>query len=246
MNAAVWQPALGALRAAEANNESPESPSALGWDLLRLWGEGRLGRPEAKAALLPRLLRLVKAAGAHLPQGAATAAQLQEIKSVFSDRLRDAVEEALVASRREDGDRYDRIVRAKMTPRVQVGPGLAKSVWRQIEAYRNRLIGEEEAARRLFHQLKNFAVEEGSLIETLDGVDSIEGVRSVLESIGPRQTDSQDGREVQRVHAEMVGQALAAMHQELFGGPQGVGLLEYRAASAELELFCEVTKYSGP
>ena len=242
VNAAVWGSVLTALRAAATEGESSESPASLGWDLLRLWAEGRLGRTEVKAVLWPRLLCLVRAAGVHLPQEADTAAQLQEIKRVFSDRLRDAIEEAFLASKREDGDRYDRMVRAKMTPKAQVGRGLARSVWQQIEAYRNRVIDAEEAARRLFHQLRGFAVEEATLIETLGGVDSMDGVRTLLERIGPRQTDPQTGREVQRVHTEAAGQEVAAMQRELFGGPQSAALLEYSAASRELKLTCEVTK----
>jgi hypothetical protein len=242
INTAVWGSALSALRAAGANGESPESSATLGWSLLRSWSEGRLGRTEVKVAFWPRLLRLLRASGVHLPQEAGTAAQLQEIKRVFSDRLRDAVEEALLASRQENGDRYDRMVRVMMTPKAKVGHGLAKSIWRQIEAYRSGLIGAEEAARRLFHQLKSFAVNEATLIETLEGVDSIEELRDILESIGPREMDPQAGREVQRIYAEVAGQEVGAMQRELFGGPQRAALLEYRAASVELDLACEVTK----
>jgi len=242
INAAVWGPALVALRAAGTGDESLERPATLGWHLLRYWSEGCLGRAELKVALWPRLLRLVRAAGVSLPQEAATAAQLQEIKRVFSDRLRDAIEEALLASRRENEDRYQRIVTEKMTPKAHVGLGLAKSVWQQIEAYRSRLIGVEEATRRLLHQLRSFAVGEATLMETLEGVDSIDAVRTLLERIGPRRVDPQPGREIQRVHAEVAGQEVSAMHRELFGGPQRAALLEFRAASMELELTCEVTK----
>jgi hypothetical protein len=239
---AVWTAALAALRAGSADSEPSEPSASVGWDLLRRWGDGCLGRPEVKAELWPRLLRLARSAGVQLPQEAGTAAQLLEIKRVFSDGLRDAVEEALLASRREDPQRYDRLVGEKMTPKAQAGPGLVKSIWRQIEAYRSRLIGEEEAARRLFHQLRGFAVEEATLLETLKDVDSVDGVRRLLERIGPRQADAPRGREVQRVHAEVAGQELKAMHQELFGGPRRTAALEYRAASSELTIACEVTK----
>jgi hypothetical protein len=242
MNAAVWEPALTALRAAGTAGESIESSATLGWDLLRHWSEGRLARAEIKAVLWPRLLRFVRATGVHLPQEAGTAAQLQEIKRVFSDRLRDAIEEALLASRRADGERYDRMVKVKMNPKAQVSHALAKSVWRQIEAYRSRLIGAEEASRRLSHQLKGFVMEEDNLIEIMNGVESIDGVRTLLEHVGPRQTDPRSGREVQRVHTELAGQEVGAMRRELFGGPQRAALLEYSAASVELEITCEVTK----
>lgn len=242
INNRVWEPALAALRAAGAGGQSPESPATLGWDLLRVWSEGRLARAQVKAELWPRLLRLVQAAGVYLPQQAATAAQLQEIKRVFSDRLRDAVEEALLASRHEDRDRYERMIRAKMMPEARVGRGLAKSVWHQIEAYRGRLIGAEEAAQRLLRQLKAFAVAEVTLPEILDGVSSIDEVCVFLERAGPRQAGPQAGREVQRVHAALAGREAGAMQRELFGDSQRTALLEYRAASLELELTCEVTK----
>ncbi|MGO9307685.1 MAG: hypothetical protein ACLQDL_01520 [Spirochaetia bacterium] len=241
VTAAIWEPLLTALREAGAGGESSESPSAIGGDLLRHWCEGRLGRAEVKAALWPRLLRLVRATGVQLPQGAGTAAQLQEIKRTFSDRMRDGVEEALLASRQEDGGRYDRMVREKMTPQARVGPGLVKSVWRQIEACRGRLIEAEEAARRLGQQLNAFAVEEATLIEIL-GADSTDGVRDILQRVGPRSAEPEPGREVQRVHAEVAGQEVMAMHRELFGGQGHAALLAYRAASMEFALTCEVTK----
>jgi len=241
-SARVWEPILGALRAFGAAEASREPSAKLGWDLLRLWGEGRLGRAEVKAATWPRLLSVVRAASNHVPLEAGTAAQLQEISRVFSDRLRDAVEEALVASKRQDQAMYDRLVREKMTPKARVGPGLMKSVWRQVESYRGRLVGEEEAVRRLLHQLRSFAVDQAAITEILTRVDSIDELRSLLERIGPRQANPQPGREVQRIHAELAGQEASAMQRELFGGPQGGGLLEYRAASVQLELTCEVTK----
>jgi hypothetical protein len=241
-SASVWEPALAALRVAAASGASAESSAKLGWDLLRLWSEGRLGKAEVKAALWPRLLGTVGAAGDHLPQEAGTAAQLQEIARVFSDRMRDAVEEALVASKRQDQDMYDRLVKEKMAPKARAGPELMKSVWQQIERYRGSLVEEEEAIRRLSHQLRRFAVDQAVLKEILAGVDSINALRALLEQIGPRRADPLPGREVQRMHAELAGQEVSAMQRELFGGPRGDGLLEYRKGSLALELTCELTK----
>jgi hypothetical protein len=237
---APWELVLGVLRELPVPGE--EAPAVPGWELLRLWTEGRLGRESTQRELLGRLFARMKAGGLLLPTEARTAAQLLGVRELLSDQLRDLVEEVLLAARTQDEERFHRLVRDKLTPPARVGPGLLKAVQGTVEAVRAGSLGLEEGAARLARQLSAFEVETPALLGTLVGTRSPEALKAVLASLPPRRVELEPGKEVHRIHADFVGQLIQAMQRELHGSPERPGALEYRASSDSLPLEFELTK----
>jgi hypothetical protein len=240
LDAAPWELVLGVLRELPSSEE--EAPAALGWELLRLWTEGRLGREATQRALLGRMFARMKSGGLLLPTEARTAEQLLAVRELLSDSLRDQVEEALLAARAQDSERFSRLVRDKLAPPARVGPGLLKAVKGTVEALHAGSLSPEEAAARLARQLHAFEVEAPALLETLARTRSPEQLQAVLASLPPRRVELEPGKEVHRIHADFVGQLIQAMQRELHGGPERPGVLEYRASSDSLPLEFELTK----
>jgi len=241
LDRAPWEFVLGVLRELPVPEEE-EAPAVLGWELLRLWTEGRLGREATQRELLGRMFARMKAGGLLLPTEARTAAQLLGVRELLSDQLRDGVEEALLAARVQDGERFSRLVSDKLAPPARMGPGLLKAVLGTVEALHAGSLGPEEAATRLARQLNAFEVDAPALLGTLAGIRSPEALRAVLASLPPRRVELEPGKEVHRIHADFVGQLIQAMQRELHGSPERPGALEYRASSDSLPLELELTK----
>jgi hypothetical protein len=240
LDRAPWELVLGVL------NEPPpaeEEPAAgLGWELLRTWTEGRVGREASQRELLGRLFARMRRSGLLLPTEARTAEQLRAVQALLSDQLRDAVEEVLLAARAEDGERFQRLVEDKLTPPARVGPGLLKAVQQTVAAFQAGTVDPEEATARLAKQLSAFEVDAPALLDTLARTRSPAELKEVLEALKPRRVQLEPGKEVHRLHADFVGQLVQAMQRELFGSPERPGALEYRASSESLELEFELTK----
>jgi hypothetical protein len=237
---APWEFVLGVLR--ELPPAEEEAASVLGWELLRGWTEGRLGREATQRALLGRMFARMKREQVLLPTEARTAAQLLAVQELLSDQVRDMVEEVLLAARTEDRERFSRLVRDKLAPPARVGPGLLKVVQGTVEALRTRALSPDEAAARLARQLHAFEVDAPSLLEALERTRSPEELRQVLESLQARTADLEPGKEVHRIHADFVGQLVQAMQRELHGSAEQPGALEHRASSDSLSLRFELTK----
>jgi hypothetical protein len=235
-----WELVLDVLR--ELSSPEEEAPAALGWELLRLWTEGRLGREVTQRELLGRMFARLKLGGLLLPTEARTAAQLLAVRELLSEQLRDLVEEVLLAARAQDSERFSRLVRDKLIPPARVGPGLLKAVQGTVEAVHAGTLGAEEAAARLARQLNAFEVDAPALLGTLARTRAPEELKAVLASLPPRRVELEPGKEVHRIHADFVGQLLQAMQRELHGSPERPGALEYRASSDSLPLEFELTK----
>jgi hypothetical protein len=240
LDRAPWELVLSVLR--EPPPPGEETAAALGWDLLRIWTEGRLGRESTQRALLARMFARMRRGGLLLPTEARTAAQLLAVQELLSDQLRDLVEEVLLAARKEDRERFSRMVEDKLTPPARVGPGLLKAVQGTVEAVQAGTLGTEEAAARLARQLAAFEAEAPSLLQTLVSTRSPDELKEVLASLRPRKVELEPGKEVHRIHADFVGQLVQAMQRELHGSPERPGALEYRASSDSLALEFELTK----
>jgi hypothetical protein len=235
-----WEFVLGVARELPPSEE--QTAAALGWELLRTWAEGRLGREAAQRALLPRMFARMKGAGLLLPTEARTAGQLLAVQALLSDQLRDQVEELLLAARAEDPERFSRLVEDKLAPPARLGPGLFKAVQGTVEAARAGALSPEEAATRLARQLQAFEVDAPSLLAALLRARSLEESKAVLASLPPRRVELEPGKEVHRIHADFVGQLVQAMQRELHGSAEQPGALEYRASSDSLALRFELTK----
>jgi hypothetical protein len=222
--------------------DGDEPAAALGWALLLAWAEGRLGRGTSQRELLGRLFTRMKRGGHLLPSEARTAAQLLAVRELLSDALRDTVEEALLAARAEDAERFRRLVEDKLTPPARVSPGLLKAVQATVDALRAGSLSPEEAAGRLSRQLNAFEVDAAALLEQLASTRTAEHIKEVLATLQPRKVELEPGKEVHRLHADFVGQLIQAMQRELHGGPGQPGALEYRASSESLALELELTK----
>jgi hypothetical protein len=240
LDRAPWEFVLGVLR--ELPPAEEDGSAGLGWELLRSWTEGRLGREATQRALLARMFARMKRGGLLLPTEARTAAQLLAVQELLSDQVRDVVEEVLLSARTEDRERFSRLVRDKLAPPARPGPGLLKAVQATVEALQARTLSPEEAAARLARQLHAFEVDIPSLLEALARTRSTDELRQVLESLQPRKVELEPGKEVHRVHADFVGQLVQAMQRELHGSAEQPGALEYRASSDSLALRFELTK----
>ena len=235
-----WELVLDVLREPPPSEE--EAAAALGWELLRIWTEGRLGREATQRTLLVRMFARMRRSGLQLPTEARTAAQLLTVQELLSDQLRDLVEEVLLAARKEDRERFNRLVQDKLAPPARVGPGLLKAVQGTVEAFQAGTLSPEEAAERLARQLSVFEVDAPSLLGALTRARSLEERKQVLASLTPRRVELEPGKEIHRIHADFVGQLVQAMQRELHGSPERPGALEYRASSDSLVLEFELTK----
>jgi hypothetical protein len=240
LDRAPWELVLEVVRELPPSEDEPAA--ALGWELLRVWTEGRLGREATQRALLARMFARMKLDGLVLPTEARTAAQLLTVQELLSDQLRDLVEEVLLAARAEDRERFSRLVQDKLAPPARVGPGLLKAVQGTVEAFQAGTLSSSEAAERLGRQLSSFEVDAPSLLEALVRTRSLEELKQVLASLTPRRVELEPGKEIHRIHADFVGQLIQAMQRELHGSPERPGALEYRASSDSLALEFELTK----
>lgn len=241
-NRDVWDLFFQSAHIAVDQSAHDETPAELGWTLLQYWAEGRLGRDHPKAEMLVRFFRYFHRLNGQIPSLTETAASLLSFKEIVSDRFHDLVEETLLAARSEDTARYDRMVQEKLVPRATVGRGLTKSLFGTLQGMRAGRIDREEAARRLVAQLQGFAVDEATVLDILAQADSAEAVRAAVSAVGARAVAWEPGPEVQRLHADWLGQAILAMQQDLFGAEGQPGILEYQSSATALELFMEVTK----
>ena len=73
-------------------------------------------------------------AGHSLPESPASAEEMLRYREFLADAAREIVQEAFRAVRIADPERYDAQVRAKLSPKPFVGPGLVRSVWRTVES----------------------------------------------------------------------------------------------------------------
>jgi hypothetical protein len=236
----VWEPLLAAL---SDDKESAHEPVArLGWDLLVLWGEGRIGRPGTKQRTWRRLAGPLRRFGEAIPRDTTSATDLLAVRRLFEDRMRDAVEEALVAARAEDPERYRRIVQDKLSPFCRVGPGLTSAVRAQLAAYRDGDLSGDVAIERLSRLLGSFAVDVRTILDAPAEGATDSGLREILESAGPRPIDPTAGNEVTRIHRELTGKEVQAMNRDLYGHGLHPGILVYRPASREVVVTFEVTK----
>ena len=200
----------------------------LGWQLLTAWSEDRLARPACKHELCRALLAQLPAAS--LPTASyGSAGQILAIASLAGDRLLAAVEQALVAARGDDAARCDRLIRAKLQPVPRVGPGLQKSIAGLLRAVAAGQVAADEAERRLRAQLQAFELPD-------DPLAALQADTSLLHALTARPVVIEPGKEVGRVHAELVGQELAAMNEGI------ARVLEYRPSSEVLRLETVVTK----
>jgi hypothetical protein len=240
LNPAPWEFVLGVLR--EPPPAGEEAASVLGWELLRTWTEGRLGREATQRELLGKMFARMKRGGLLLPAEARTAEQLRVLQELLSDQLRDLVEEVLLAAREEDSGRFHRLVEDKLAPPARVGPGLIKAVQQTVEALQAGTLSHEEAAARLARQLYAFEAEAPALLGALMSTRSPAERGAVLMRLRPRRVELEPGKEVHRLHADLVGQRVQEMQRELYGSGEQPGALEYRASSGSLALEFELTK----
>jgi hypothetical protein len=200
----------------------PEPMTALGWKLVTAWSEGRLGRERHEHA------RALLAHDDDLPSAATdSAAQLLAIRALAGDRLSTLVEEAVVAARAEDGERVDRLVQARLAPAPRIGPGLVKQLTKMLEQVRAGALVNDVAEQRVRGLLSAFELPDDPVAYLLR--EPVTTLKAKLAQIEP-------GKELGRIHADLVGQELAAM-TETIGR-----VLEYRASSTTIAIACAVTK----
>ncbi len=207
------------------DDREPRGLGALGWDLLTAWSEGRLARE--KIALTRSLLAHVET----LPSATyESASQLLAIRALAADRLSGLVETAVVAARADDPARVDRLVQTRLGPAPRIGPGLIKSLTKTLDAMRAGSLARAEAMQRLQGQLAMFELPD-------DPIALLEGdLAAALHALPVRRVAIEPGKELARIHADLVGQELAEMTAVI------AKALEYRASSQLVTLDCTVTK----
>ncbi len=203
----------------------PRELGALGWDLLTAWSEGRLAREKVQhtRALLAHVETLPSATFD-------SASQLLAIRALAADRLSGLVESAVVAARAEDPARAERLVQTRLAPAPRIGPGLLKALTRTLAAVRDGSLARADASKRLQGQLAMFELP-ADPIAALDG-----DLEAAVRGLPVRRIAIEPGKELARIHAELVGQELAEMTAVI------AKALEYRASSQLVTLECTVTK----
>ncbi|MEO6952938.1 MAG: hypothetical protein ABI321_14120, partial [Polyangia bacterium] len=204
-----------------------EPTPQLGWSLLEAWIEGRLAHEQTTLGAALLALRGAAPMGLTLdsPSG------LLGLKAIASDTLLGCVEEALLSARSDDEGRYDRLVRGKLAPPPRIGVGLVKSIDRTL---RDASLSDDALRQRLAAQLRAYELDDVDVRAWRTG--ELAGHLALLQ---PRHVELAAGKEVGRLHADLVGQAIAEMQRALFGE---AGCLELSAASQPLGLSLEVTK----
>jgi hypothetical protein len=216
--------------------EEPIEP--LGRDLLATWVEGSLGTPKNRSAFLARIYRRAHPVGASLSPRLTDAEDYLRYREFLADTAREVVQEGLRAARTSSPERYDQIVREKLSPRPFVGPGLVRNLWKTIDAARSGSIARDTARERLERQLRGFELDP---VRVLDAEDRT-ALEKLLADAPAKEGDATIGSEHLRVMQELAGQDLAAMQRELFGEGSG-GKIEYREAAGKgVSLELSVTK----
>lgn len=229
----VWKPFVPAPEEA-----SPRpSPEAEGWELLGAWTQGLLGRPEHQKEFLPVLAR--RAGGSARATDLNSPDALIALRDFAANRLRDYVEEVLLAAKASDGPRYERLVRGKLAPAVGVGKALIKGVEATLGAYRDKKLTRPETVERLARQLQDF---EWAQPEALLAADGRSAVEDVLSRLPVKAAPLNAGVEVDRIHQELTGQSLRNMRQILHGNDGRTGCLEFVQSAGARKLTLEVTK----
>jgi hypothetical protein len=214
---------------------TPQTPleplPTLGWELLSAWSEGRLGRASVRFEVTRKLLK-------HLPEEGwpsptfDTAEQVLAIRRLAADQLMAQVEAAVLAARAEDAARVERLARARLAPMPRVGTGLVKGVLATLAAVRAGRLTPADATARLGGQLQAFE----SPVDVLEQLLAAPDVERSLRALPAKQVALEPGKELARVHAELVGQVVAQMSAVL------ARALEYRPSSDVLTLTATVTK----
>jgi hypothetical protein len=200
---------------------APREATELGWDVLTAWSEGRLAREPARTELTRALL----ARAANLPPASYdNAAQLRAIRALAADVLAQLVEDVVVAARDADGERADRLIRTRLAPAPRIGPGLVKAVAKTLAG--------PDAATRLANQLQAFELSADAVEELRAAGD----LKAALAALPARRIELEPGKELGRIHADLVGQELAQMTSALDR------VLVYRASATTVALELEVTK----
>jgi hypothetical protein len=206
-------------------DRGPRDMTTLGWELVTAWSEGRLARE--KLSLTRALLAHVET----LPSATYdSASQLLAIRALAADRLSGLVETAVVAARADDPDRVDRLVQTRLAPAPRIGPGLIKALAKTLAAIRDNKLSRDAGIKRLQGQLAMFELPEDP-IAALDG-----DLATALHGLPARRAQIEPGKELARIHADLVGQELAEMTAVI------ARALEYRPSSQLVMLDCTITK----
>ncbi|MBL0349708.1 MAG: hypothetical protein IPP68_04960 [Elusimicrobia bacterium] len=229
----VWRPFVPAPEAAVPR----QTPEAEGWELLGAWTQGLLGRPDHQKEFLPVLAR--RAGGGARAADLNSPDALIALRDFAANRVRDYVEEVLLAAKASDGSRYERLVRGKLAPAAGVGKALVKGVAATLDAFREKKLTRQDAVERLGRQLQDF---EWTQPDALLGAESREAVEDILSRLPAKVLPLNAGVEVERVHQELTGQALRHMRRILHGTDGRSGCLEFVPSAGARKLTMEVTK----
>lgn len=229
----VWKPFVPAPEAAVPR----QTPAAEGWELLGAWTQGLLGRPDHQKEFLPVLAR--RAGGGARAADLNSPDALIALRDFAANRVRDYVEEVLLAAKASDGPRYERLVRGKLAPAAGVGKALVKGVAATLEAFREKRLTRQDAVERLGRQLQDF---EWTQPEPLLAAEGREAVEDILSRLPAKVLPLNAGVEVERVHQELTGQALRHMRRILHGGDGRPGCLAFVPSAGARRLTLEVTK----
>lgn len=210
---------------------------AEGWALLGAWAQGLLGREETQREFLARLTR--RAGGAPWAGEDPSPTALMAVRDFAANRMRDVIEEALLAAKAADGARYERLVRQKLAPSAAVGKALVKGVAATVAAHAAKKISREEAAERLTRQLQDFELTDPTPILNAAGSEAL---AALLERLPTKAVPLNAGLEVERVHQELVGPWARAMRDALHGGAGRPGALAYKTAAGARPIVFEATK----
>jgi hypothetical protein len=208
-------------RVLPAEEHAAPEPSELGFHILTAWSEGRLAREPARTELTRSLLSLTE----QLPAAAYdSASQLRAIHALAGDQLAQLVEQVVIAARDTDPERAERLVRTRLAPAPRIGPGLVKAI--------QRTLASDDPNAILAKQLAAFELPADPAAHLRAAGDLL----AALAALPARPIEIAPGKELARIHADLVGQELAAMTAAL------ARALVYREAAGSLTVELELTK----
>jgi hypothetical protein len=195
-------------------------PVELGWSVLTAWSEGRLAREPARTELTRSLLALAP----ELPSAAFdSASQLRAIHALAGDTLAELVEQVTLAARDADAERADRLIRTRLAPAPRIGPGLVKAV--------QRTLASPDPLAILVKQLAAFELPDDPVAYFRS-----QDLQTALAALPAKPVEIAPGKELGRIHGDLVGQELAEMTAALSRA------LVYREAAGSLTIELELTK----
>jgi hypothetical protein len=232
--------AKGEADAQQAEEQNRALLAGLGEELFEKWLSSSLSKEPIKAELLPKLYNYYLSYHGELKYALNDVATLLKYREFLADSLYEIILAALNEFRQRNNERYERQARRKLATAATMGKGLRRSVQKMIRSYQLGQIDQTTVLERLERLLKGFSYSEktSALLQATE-----EELGKILLELQPKQHDAALGQESKRILKDLVGQELAAMEKQLYGGSGEISNLVYSYDNfANLDITFQLSK----